>query len=366
MRTMKAQVVEAPYKMVLKEIPIPEINDDEVLIKVKMCGICGSDWSIYSGHYAADKLPLITGHEFWGIIEETGKNSKGLKVGDRVAVDLCITCGTCYFCRRGEGLLCESFTQLGIHTDGGFAEYVKVPWKNCYLLPDELDDYAAAFVEPITAVTEASLRMDCTLGSSVVVIGCGLGILHGALAKLRGAAPVIVIGDSAERLNVAKQMGADYCIDITQTPDPVAEVKRLTGGIGADYVLEAVGSPRTYEQAFEMVRRGGKVEAFGICPEDAKASLSPYEFVLGEKKISGSCAGIGNDWGIAIQLLKYKRIDPSPMYSLVVPLADLEWALNELRTNKDLIKVFVSPEAVERQWLNDVNLEEGRMEKEYV
>lgn len=349
MRTMKAQVVEAPYQMAFKDVPVPQINDDEVLIKVKMCGICGSDWSIYTGKYAADKLPLTTGHEFWGTIDELGKNAKGLKIGDRVAVDLCITCGTCYFCRRGDGLLCQTFTQLGIHTNGGFAEYVKVPWKNCYLIPKEIDDNAATFIEPLTTTIEASKRMNCELGSSVVVIGCGLGAIHAAMAKLRGAAPVIVVGDSRARLEMAKKMGVDYVIDITKTPDAVAEVMKLTNGIGADYVIEAVGTPKTYEQAFAMLRRGGKLEAFGICGEKDTAAIPPYEFVLGEKKVSGSCAGIGNDWGVAINLLKYKRIDPSPLYSMIVPLAELEQALKELHTpGNDLVKVFVSPTATER------------------
>ena len=347
-KMMKAQVVEAPNRMVYKDVPIPEINDDEVLVKVRYCGICGSDWSIFTGKYAADKLPLITGHEFCGTIEKVGKNAK-VKVGDRVAVDLCITCGTCYTCRRGDGLLCETFTQLGIHTDGGFAEYVKAPWKNCYVLPDEIDDVTAAFVEPLTTVIQASKRMNCELGASVAVLGCGLGILHAAAAKLRGASPVIIVGDNAGRLEIAKKMNAaDYFIDISKTPDPVAEVKRLTNGIGVDYVLEAVGSSKTYEQAFAMLRRGGKIEAFGICAQDDCASLPPYEFVLGEKKVSGSCAGIGNDWGVAINLLKYKRIDPSPMYSLIVPLSELESALNEQRTNSNLVKVLVDPQATER------------------
>jgi len=350
MKMMKAQVVEAPNKMVYKEIPVPAIGDDEVLIKVKYCGICGSDWSIYTGKYAADKLPMITGHEFWGVIEETGGKVVGLKAGDRVAVDLCITCGTCYFCRRNDGLLCQTFTQLGIHTDGGFAEYVKAPGKNCYLIPDEIDDYTATFIEPLTTAIEASKRMGCELGSSVVVIGCGLGILHSAMAKLRGATPVIVIDSNADRLEIAKKMGVvDFCIDTNKTPDIVAEVKKLTGGIGADYVIEAVGNPRTYELAFAMLRRGGKIEAFGICAEGDAAALPPFEFVLGEKKVSGSCAGIGNDWGIAINLLKYKRIDPSPMRSLIVPLSELESALKEIQTNNKLIKVFVSPEAKERK-----------------
>ena len=350
-QTMRAQVVEAPDKMVLKNIPIPEISDEEVLIKVKLCGICGSDWSIFTGKYAKEKLPLITGHEFWGVVDKIGKNAKGLKVGDRVAVDICLTCGTCYFCRRGDGLLCQTFTQLGIHTNGGFAEYVAVPWKNCYHLPDEMDDYVCGFVEPLTACIEAGKRMDVKFGSSVVVIGCGLGIIHAALAKLRGAAPIIVVGDNAERLAVAKKMAADHVINIHETPDAVAEVMKLTNGIGADYVLEAVGTSKTYEQAFAMLRRGGKIEAFGICAPDDCASLPPFEFVLGEKKVSGSCAGIGNDWGEAITLLKYKRIDPTPMCSLVVPLEELESALHELRTNANLIKVFVSPEISKRKVL---------------
>lgn len=350
MKTMRAQILMEPKKFVMHEVPIPEINDDEVLIKVKYCGICGSDWGSFTGKYADEVklLPLTTGHEFWGKIAEIGKNAKGLKIGDRVSADICIACGTCYFCRRGDALLCESFTQIGIHTAGAYAEYVKVPWKNCYLIPDSVDDYEAAFIEPLTACLHGSKAMDCKIASSVVVIGCGLGIVHGALAKLRGAAPVIVIGDNADRLAMAREICADYTININETPDAVAEVMKLTGGVGADYVLEAVGSSKTYEQAFQMLRRGGKLEAFGICAEDDFASLAPVEFVLQEKKVSGSCAGIGNDWGDALRLLQYKRINLKPLISMIVPLEELEKALYELRENQKLIKVLVSPEIKER------------------
>lgn len=351
MRMMKAQIIEEPYKMAYKEVPVPRINNDEVLVKVKYCGICGSDWGSYTGKYADERklLPLTTGHEFWGVIEEVGKNVEGFKVGDRVAADICITCGTCYYCRRGEGLLCSTFKQIGIHLSGAFAEYVKVPWRNLFIVPEEIDDYVAAFIEPLTACLNASRKMECKLATSIVVIGCGLGIIHAALAKLRGAAPVIVIGDNAERLLMARKLAADYTININETPDAVAEVMKLTGGVGADYVLEAVGSSRTYEQAFKMVRRGGKVEAFGICADDDFASIAPVQFVLEEKKVSGSCAGIGNDWGDAIRLLKYKRIDPKPLISMVVPLSELEDALKEIRTNQKLVKVLVSPEIKERK-----------------
>ena len=174
MATMRAQILEKPHKFVLKEVPIPEINDDEVLIKVTYCGICGSDWGSYTGKYADEVklLPLTTGHEFCGVIEKVGKNAKGLKAGDRVAADICIPCGTCYHCRIGEPLLCGDFTQIGIHTNGAYAEYVKTPWKNAYLVPDEVSDEKAAFIEPITACLNASKKMQCEIARSVVVIGC--------------------------------------------------------------------------------------------------------------------------------------------------------------------------------------------------
>jgi threonine dehydrogenase-like Zn-dependent dehydrogenase len=347
---MKAMVLEEPRKFVYKDVPVPAIDSDEVLIKVKYCGICGSDWGSYTGKYEEEVacLPLITGHEFWGIIEEIGSDVTSVQPGDRVAVDICLACGTCYYCRRGEPLLCSSFKQIGIHVNGAYAEYVKAPARNCYILPDEIDDYSAAFIEPLTACINASHKMSCELGASVAVIGAGLGTIHALLAKLRGAAPVIVIDSQQKRLEMARMMSADMVIDITKTPDVVAEVMRLTSGIGVDYVIEAVGKSQTYEQAFKMIRRGGKLEAFGICSDDDYAKIPPAQFVLQEKKIGGSCAGIGHDWEVAIAMLQYKRVDPRPLISMIVPLCELEMSLNELQQNKDLVKVLVSPEITER------------------
>ena len=136
--TMKAAVFEAVKVVKVKEVPIPEIGDDDVLIKVKLTGICGTDWSIYNGWYSADKLPMIPGHEFSGVIAKVGKNVKGLKEGDRVTADINMYCGNCYYCSQGNYLMCDQFTQLGIHTDGTFAEYVKAPAKLLHHLPDNL------------------------------------------------------------------------------------------------------------------------------------------------------------------------------------------------------------------------------------
>jgi threonine dehydrogenase-like Zn-dependent dehydrogenase len=352
---MRAAVLEKPGKIEVKQVPVPEVGDNEVLIKVKLCGICGTDLKIYSGEYAKEYLPFIPGHEFWGIVYKLGKNVKNLKVGERVSVDICRTCNTCYFCRRGQHLLCQSFTQLGIHSNGAFAEYVKAPWENCYKIPDSVDDYSAAFIEPMTAVIESAKRMNCEIASSVAIIGCGLGILHAAMAKLRGAAPVIIIGRNKKRMDIAKKMEvADYYINpLDKHLDPVREVLKLTNNIGADYVVEAVGTVSTYEQAFKMLRRGGVLEAFGVVGKGKTARFEPFEFVLGEKKVLGSCAGIGIDWAHAIRLLEHKRIDPTPLFSQVIPLNEIEIGLNELKNNKNIVKMFVSPEIDKRVIIND-------------
>ena len=355
MKTMRAMVLEKPNQMILKEVPVPVINEDEVLIKIKYCGICGSDYGAFIGKYAdeAALLPLVIGHEFFGIIAEMGAKVPAdcFAVGDRVSSDICLPCGTCYQCRRSEPLLCRNFRQIGIHTaetSGGYSEYVKVPWKNLYKIPDKVTDYQAAFIEPITTTLGASSKMGLKMASSIVIIGAGLGTIHGCMAKLRGAAPIIIIDSNADRLAIAKKMCADYVININETPDVVAKVMELTNGVGADYVLEAVGMSETYELAFKMARAGGVVEAFGICSDDDYAKLRPVEFVIHEKKVIGSCAGIGHNWQEAITLLEYGRIDPTPMISMVVPLEETEAAIKELQVNKKLVKVLVSPEITER------------------
>ncbi|MFP4562988.1 MAG: zinc-dependent alcohol dehydrogenase [Spirochaetia bacterium] len=348
---MKAAVIEAPEKLVVKDMPVPEISDDEVLIKVKYTGICGTDWSIYTGKYSADKLPLIAGHEFSGVIEAVGKNAKDLKEGDPVTADINMSCGTCYYCKRGLTLMCPEFTQIGIHTHGTYAEYVKAPWKLVHKLPKDLNFLTGAFIEPVSCVVHSAKAMDLPLGSSVAILGASLGILHAAVARHRGAAPIIVIGRNKRKLKIAEEMGADITISLEDNVDPVAEVKKLTGGRGADYVIEAVGTVPTYEQAFQMSRPGGTIAAFGIAGDQDVMKLKPFDMVLGERSFVGSCAGFGMDWEDSIVLLEHGRIKPEPLFSMVFPLDETEAALKELRENPDMIKVFVSPEATKREKL---------------
>ena len=348
---MKAAVFEKVGLIKVKEVPVPEIGDNDVLIKVKLTGICGTDWSIYNGWYSADKLPMIPGHEFSGVVAKVGKNATGVAEGDRVTCDINMSCGKCFYCIKGEKLLCDNFTQLGIHTDGTFAEYVKAPASLLHKLPDNMSFEEGAFIEPVSCVIHAAKAMDACLASSVAIIGCGLGVLHARMAVLRACAPVIIFGDNRKRLQIAKEMGADYAIHIDDVADPVAEVIKLTNGRGADYAIEAVGTVKTYEQAFAMLRRGGRLSAFGITGEQDMMNIRPFEFVLGEKKVTGSCAGVGSDWPDAITLIANGRINPKPLFSMKVPLEDLDWALHELRKDPSLFKIFVSPEISKREVL---------------
>ncbi len=348
---MRAAVVIEPYKLEIREIDAPVIGPEEVLIKVKSCGICGTDYSIYIGEYSHEFLPLIPGHEFSGEIVEVGEKVVGFQKGDKVTADINVSCGICFYCTRGQKLICPEFRQLGIHINGAFAEFVKAPFTQVHKLPDNINFEIGAFVEPISCAIHAAKAMNVTLGSSVAVIGDGtLGILHTQIAKLRGAAPVILIGKHPERMEKAEVLGVDHLVNIGDE-DVLQKVKALTEGRGADFVIESVGTPQTYELALAMVRPGGRVVAFGITGADARITVKPFDFVLGELSMVGSCAGVGNDWTDAIKLLEYGRINPQPIFSLKVPLEELEQALLEGKENRALLKIFVSPEISEREVL---------------
>ncbi|MCF7927912.1 MAG: alcohol dehydrogenase catalytic domain-containing protein [Spirochaetales bacterium] len=351
-KMMKAAVQEAPNKLVVKEVPVPEINDNEVLIKVKYTGICGTDHSIYSGKYSAEFLPMIPGHEFSGIVEEVGGNAEGIKKGDRVTADINMSCGHCFYCLRGQKLMCSEFTQLGIHTNGSYAEYVKVPWGQVHILPDSLSMLRGAYIEPLSCVIHSAKAAGIEMASSVAIIGSGLGIPYALLAQHLGATKVILIARNKQKLEMAHEMGVDHVVSVHDVDDPVAHVKEMTEGRGADTVVEMVGTSATYETAWKMVRPGGTLASFGITAPDDAMELKPFDVVLGERKIVGSTAGVGQDWPDAIQFMASGRIDPGRLFSKVVPLENLEKALDELKNDPLLTKVFVSPEVSEEEILN--------------
>lgn len=341
--SMKAAVFSGPNALKVERVQVPEVGPDDVLLKVDMCGICGTDVHILRGSFPAPNLPLIPGHEFAGHVVAVGENVGHVKTDDYVTADINLACGHCYFCRRQQKLFCDQIRQIGVHTHGALAEFVKAPASAIYHVPAELSPRQSAYIEPLACAVHGQERAEITPGSSVAIIGAGpMGLAHIQLAKLKGAAPIIVSEMNRIRLDKAREMGADHVIDAGDR-DAVEAVKELTEGRGADFVIEAVGSIPTYRQAFEMVRRGGTLVAYGAAPSTASLELKPFDIYSKELNIVGSYAGTYATWPEAIALIQGGRFDPEQIVTEVVPLDDVVGAIETVEKNKDVIKIQIQP-----------------------
>lgn len=281
----------------IEEIPIPQINDDEVLLKVRAAGICGSDVHMFEGA-ASYKIferffPLVMGHEFCGDIVEIGKDVTTVKPGDRVISRVAHSCGDCHYCRSDRMHFCaDAFTRIiGLQKNGGFAEYIAINQQSCILMPDSISYELGALVEPLGVTGNAVADSGLTLGETVVIQGPGpIGLLTLLHAKARGAGKTIVIGTSKDkiRLEQAKAFDADHII-IADQEDPVEAVKSLTGGYGADIVFEASGVPQLIQTALNMVDKTGRVVLEGIYGSEGTVDFTPM--VRSAKKLIGTYGG---------------------------------------------------------------------------
>lgn len=340
METMQAALLVAPHRFEVREVAVPAIGADDVLIKVDRCGICGTDIHIFNGHYAADRLPLVPGHEFAGTVHRLGERVSGLRPGQRVVADINIGCGHCYYCRRNEILNCSEVRQVGIHRDGAFAEYVAVPGRLVIAAPDEAEPALLALTEPVACVVRAARKADIGFGRSVVVLGAGpIGNLHIQMMRLVGAAPIIAVELSPERAELARQAGADAVVT-----DPAAiesSVRAMTGGRGADMVIESVGVPALYAKAFELIRPGGHVAAFGITGPADSVPLALLDTVLKENSLKGSVAGMGEDMHDALTLILHKRFLTQAFTASAFPLASIQEAFETLKDRPGVLKTQI-------------------------
>lgn len=327
--TMRAAVLTAPGKFELREVPRPAIGPGDVLIRVERTGICGTDIHIYHGHYAADGLPLIPGHEFCGRIAAIGADVRGLTPGERCVADINIGCGHCFWCRRNEILNCPEMVQVGIGRDGGFAEYVAVPARNVIPAPEDADPRVLALTEPVACVVRAAKKARAGIGQSAVVLGAGpMGNLHVQMLRLAGLAPIIAVDLSPDRCRMALDVGADAAIS---DPDAVADtVRRMTGGRGADLVVESVGMPALYAEAFRFIRKGGHVAFFGLAAAGQGVSIDIQQTILQENSMKGSVAGMGQDMHDALALLTHDRFRTAPFTRAEYPLAAITEAFETL------------------------------------
>lgn len=318
---MKAAVLEAIKRIAVKDIPAPIPKDDEALIKVKTCGMCGTDLKLYNGQYSA-RVPVVPGHEYSGEIVALGKNVRNLKVGQRVVSDPNESCGKCYWCRNHQPCFCKELAAYGVLRDGGFAEYCTASEKGIYPLPESLDDESAAFAEPVSCVVHAVDRVNYRSGETVAIIGGGpMGQIHLQFALHSGARKVILIEPEETRRQMAKRFGAHVVIN-PKEGDLKEQVLAETEGLGPDVVVEVVGRADTIEQALDLAKRGGRVLIFGFAPEGQKASMIPFNVLSRELTILGSWVN-PYSYSRALDVLAAGKIDVKPLITNRLKLDDI-------------------------------------------
>jgi 2-desacetyl-2-hydroxyethyl bacteriochlorophyllide A dehydrogenase len=301
---VRASVFTRPGAVAVVEVEDPACAEDEIVIRVATCGVCGTDRSIFRGEHPA-RVPVVLGHEYSGVVVDIGRAVSGLAVGDRVAVDPNVVDGTCWFCRRGESHLCEGLAPLGIARHGGFAELSVLPAANAYKLPEAVSLEAGSVVEPLACCVHGIDQAAIRTGDMVLVLGAGpIGCLLIQLARHTGASTILAVEPDDARRRHATAAGADL---VCEPAEVTARLRALRGTLGADVVIEATGSTASAQASFDLVRRGGTLLLFGVYPGDARISLSPFRINEDELRIVGSLNN-PNTHQRAIDLLASGRI----------------------------------------------------------
>jgi L-iditol 2-dehydrogenase len=345
---MKALLLTAPSKLEFVDFPDPKPADDEVVVRVRACGICGSDIHGWDGSTGRRNPPLIMGHEASGEVLSTGPRVTAFRAGDRVTFDSTIYCGVCRFCQEGHVNLCENRRVVGVSPTeykqhGAFAERLAVPDRILYRLPDALPFEHAAMVEPVSIAVHAVKRTKIAQGSTAVVIGSGMiGLLVIQALRWAGAKNVVAVDLADNRLELARQLGATHTINSGKY-DAAAEVLKITGGLGADTSFEVVGFTPTLNLALAVLKRGGSCVLVGnLSPKTQDFPLQAI--VTKEITITGSCASAG-EYPLCLDLIAKGIINVKPMIEAVVPLAEGAGWFDKLsaKDGGKYMKVILSP-----------------------
>ncbi len=344
---MKALVLNRYSQLDYQEFPTPVPAADEVLIRVRACGICGSDIHGWDGSTGRRLPPLVMGHEAAGEIAAVGPRVERWRAGDRVTFDSMISCGACAYCRSGQINLCENRRIIGVapgefRQHGAFAEYLTLPARGVYALPDALPFEHGAMIEPVSIAIHAVQRVKIPRGASAVVVGAGMiGLLIVQALRWAGCGNVIAVDLDDKKLALARELGAQHALR-SDTADPVAEIARLTGGQGADFAFEVVGFTPTLDLALRAVRKGGSVVLVGNLA--AKADF-PLQFVVTrELTVFGSCSSAG-EYPLCLDLIASGAIRVAPLISAIAPLAEGETWFKKLSVPgaSGLMKVMLQP-----------------------
>lgn len=316
--------------------PLRKTGQDEVLLKISACGVCGTDVKIVNGKSHANP-PVILGHEFCGVVEEWGKNVRTLKAGNFVAVDPNISCGYCRFCRQGKVNLCENLRALGVDIDGGFAEYCIVPAGQCYRLPEATNPVQAALLEPLSCALYGFQKAAVQPGESVIIVGGGMiGILMLKLTRLTPARQIIVIEPDAERRELSLRFGADLTFAPTEQNE--RKILDITQG-GASAVIECAGTIPAVGLAYRLVKNGGRLVIFGVSPAEQKLPMAPYDIYRRDISICGSFLNPFT-FKTAVDLVATGRIDFGGIDIRSFGLGEIHAAFENQRQHKSLKTVI--------------------------
>jgi 2-desacetyl-2-hydroxyethyl bacteriochlorophyllide A dehydrogenase len=317
---MKAvRLVEIGKPLELQELPVPRVGEGQVLVRVKAAGICHSDVHYRAGNSPVGPLPQTLGHEVAGVVEEVGPGVAGLAAGDRVCLHYLLTCGECDYCRAGHEQFCVQGKMLGKHTDGGYAEYVAVPARNAVRLAEEVSFEQGAILMCSSSTSFHALRKGrLQAGETVAVFGAGgLGMSAIQLARIMGALEVYAVDINEQKLELAQAFGA---IPVhARRSDPVAEIRRLTGGRGVDVALEVIGLKLTMEQAVRSLAVLGRAVLAGIA--DGPVAIDSYVDLLGrEAEVIGTSDHLLWELPILVEFVRQGRLDLSHVVTRTVPL----------------------------------------------
>jgi L-iditol 2-dehydrogenase len=343
---MKALVLSAYKQLDLVDMPVPQPAEDELLVRIKACGICGSDVHGYDGSTGRRLPPIVMGHEAAGVVESAGSAVSNFRPGDRVTFDSTVSCGKCFYCQRGQINLCDNREVVGVSTPtfrrmGAFAEYVTVPARISYALPENMPYAHAALIEAVSVAVHAVSLTPLAQDDTAVVVGAGMiGLLTMQAVRHAGAGKVFVIDLDDTRLEMARSLGATQTFN-SRNADVVKQVMELTEGRGADVALECVGNTAAVKLAVESVRKGGAVTLVGNVAPTIELGLQSV--VSRQIRLQGSCASSG-EYPECIDLMASGAIRVEPLISAVAPLDDgVSWFERLYAREPGLLKVVLAP-----------------------